>query len=330
MINHSKKSAVSLILAFALVFATGISVYAADELVPLGRTTGMKFFSEGAAIVRFSPVDGSSPAEEAGLKIGDIVVAVEGKPVYTNEMLSQAINSVPEEDIEIEILRKGQKMTVTCTPKTSNDGKRLIGAYVRDSMAGIGTITYVDPDTGEYGALGHGVSDMDTGELMSVDRGELMYSNVVDVVKGKSGIPGELCGQYDLINSQGTIETNTPKGVFGKITDKSMYEGREAFPVASKDKIVKGEAYILSNVSGEAVEQFSIEIVKIYESSDGDNKDMMIKVTDERLIEKTGGVVQGMSGSPIIQNGKLIGAVTHVLVNDPLKGYAIAIDNMIS
>lgn len=316
-------------ISLTLLFALALSVYAqGTELVPLGRTTGMKFFSDGAVVISFCDINGKSPAEEAGVRIGDVIVSVDGESICTNEDLAKAVNRVSGE-VQIDVIRDGIEKQISVTPVISDDGKNYIGAYVRDSMAGIGTITFVDPNTGDFGALGHGVSDMDTGLLMEVARGSLMPSSVIGINKGEAGSPGELQGEYQLQVKQGTIDKNTESGVYGKITDSKLYDGMKTYEIAQKDEIKTGKAQIISNITGEETEFFDIEIIKIYENSEGDYKDMMIKVTDKDLIERTGGIVQGMSGSPIVQNGKLVGAVTHVLVNDPIKGYGIAIENML-
>ena len=317
-------------ISFALLLAFSVSVYALEgELIPLGRTTGMKFFTDGAAIISFNEIDGRCPAKEAGLNVGDIILSVNDNAVLTNEELAKNVNNCKDE-VTVEVLRNGTQMEVKINPVISNEGKAYIGAYVRDSMAGIGTITFVDPETGRFGALGHGVADMDTEILMHVERGSLMPSSVIGVTKGEKGTPGELKGEYQVGVNQGTIEKNTDSGVYGVISDESLYAGRQAYEIANRSEIKKGKAQILSNVSDDMVESYDIEIVKIFETTEGDLKDMMIKVTDEKLIEKTGGIVQGMSGSPIIQNGKLIGAVTHVLVAEPTKGYGISIEKMLN
>ena len=329
MIKRSIAIFSKMAISFALLLAFSMSVYALDgELIPLGRTTGMKFFTDGAAIISFNKIDGRCPAKEAGLNIGDVILSADGNAVLTNEELAKTVNNCKDE-VTLEVLRNGAQMEVKVKPVISNEGKAYIGAYVRDSMAGIGTITFVDPETGRFGALGHGVSDIDTEILMHVERGSLMPSTVIGVKKGEAGEPGELKGDYQVSVNQGTIEKNTDSGVYGVITDENLYKNRKAFEIADKNEIKKGKAQIISNVSGEQIETYDVEITKIFETQEGDFKDMMIKVTDEKLIEKTGGIVQGMSGSPIIQNGKLIGAVTHVLVAEPTKGYGISIEKML-
>ena len=196
-------------------------------------------------------------------------------------------------------------------------------------MAGIGTLTYCDPASGAFGALGHGVNDVDTSLLLPLESGGLMYAQVADVKKGLSGEPGELHGTFEVSRELGTLSANTKSGIFGCLTDPAMTQGLSPVPVAAKQDLKEGNATILSNISGDRVEEYQVEIVQLYSLKDDDTRDMMLKVTDPRLLEITGGIVQGMSGSPIIQNGKLVGAVTHVLVNDPTRGYGIFIENML-
>ena len=326
-----KKSAISVALVLTLVFAFAPAGYAlSDQLIPLGRTTGMKFFSKGAMVVGFSEIDGSCPAQKAGLQIGDIIVSVNGQEISCNETLAKAVLGCESSTVTVKALRNNEEKTFLVNAAIDDAGNKRIGTWVRDSMAGIGTITFVDPATGQFAALGHGVADMDTGELMPMDNGSLMHSSVIGVNKGQQGAPGELKGEYDLINNQGQLDSNTNSGVYGYLSEKSMYEGKQAYDTALKSEIVKGSAQILSNVSGDTVEAYDIEIIAIYDKEDPQMRDMMIKVTDPRLISITGGIVQGMSGSPILQNGKLVGAVTHVLVNDPLRGYGIAIERMVT
>ncbi len=300
------------------------------RLIPLGRTTGIKLFSEGAMVVGFAPLDsGKSPAEAAGLQIGDLITQVNSQPVSSNETMAQAVSQAQGGPLTVQVKRNGEQRQFTVQPvQDPSSGQYRIGAWVRDSLAGIGTITYVDPKNGAFGALGHGVCDQDTGELMPIGGGSLMRSQVVSVKKGQSGQPGELTGEYELTRDQGVLYQNADNGIYGKLTDEQVYSRQQALETAPKTEIHTGKAQIIANVEGSQTQSYEIEIVKIYED-DQSNRDMMVQVTDKKLLEKTGGIVQGMSGSPIVQNGKLVGAVTHVLVNDPQRGYAISIERML-
>ena len=327
-----------LLALFFLVFpvqAADISAApASQKLIPLGRTTGIKLFSEGTMVVGFAKVGDEqqpSPAQQAGLECGDIILSVNGTEISSNETLVDALSTLPDGQAEVTFKRDGEERICSVSAVYDSEGQTWrMGAWVRDSMAGIGTITYVDPQTGVFGALGHGVCDVDTGELMPFENGSLMPSSVIGVRKGREGEPGELTGSFDMTRDQGTLSLNTISGIYGHIDDAEVYEGQEALELVPKSGIQTGKATILANVDGEKTESYDIEILRIYPANDDSMRDMMIQVTDKSLLEKTGGIVQGMSGSPIIQNGRLVGAVTHVLINDPTRGYGISIERMIA
>jgi len=302
------------------------------KLIPLGRTTGIKLFSEGAMVVGFAELTaagGRSPAQAGGLEMGDVIVAVNNQAVTSNESLQAALAQLEAGRAVITAKRGGEAVDYAVDAVHDGEGWR-IGAWVRDSIAGIGTITFVDPGNGAFGALGHGISDADTGQRMGLDSGAIMDSTVSGVKRGEAGNPGELSGQFDLTQDQGVLYANTDRGIFGRITEEEVYAGYDALDIGGKDEIRVGPAYILSNVEGRDTRRYDIEVVRVYPGDDGSGRDMMIRVTDAGLIAITGGIVQGMSGSPIIQGGKIIGAVTHVLVNDPLRGYGIGIERMLA
>lgn len=326
----------ALCFLIALILAMGGNAFAieiGDELIPLGKTTGIKMFSEGAIIVGFSEaIDTGNPAQKAGLKAGDAIISINSTPISSKEDLISFLKTTDGKDLNVTVKRDGQIKNLVMKPvyDAVNDTWR-IGAWIRDSVAGIGTITYVDPKTGEFGALGHGITDVDTGKLVNFQSGSVMNSTIIGIRKGTAGEPGELKGNFNLKKDQGVLYSNTYSGVFGRLEDSTLYAGLEAFPTAARAEINEGKAYILSNVDGDKTEKFDIEILRIYnDNNDNSNRDMMIRVTDKNLLNKTGGIVQGMSGSPIIQGGKIVGAVTHVLINDPTRGYAISIENMLT
>ncbi len=322
-----------LFLVFPVQAADITAVPASQKLIPLGRTTGIKLFSEGAMVVGFAELESAgsrSPAKQAGLQCGDVILAVNDMSVDSNEALVEVLGNLKDSKAVITYDRGGTQQT--CAVSAVYDGQEQtwrLGAWVRDSMAGIGTITYVDPETGVFGALGHGICDVDTGALMPFENGSLMSSSVVGVKKGQEGTPGELTGSFDMTCDQGVLYQNTNSGIYGCISDPDVYEGCKALPIASKKEIKTGKATIIANVDGDRSETYDIEIIRVYPENDDSMRDMMIQVTDKGLLEKTGGIVQGMSGSPILQNGKLIGAVTHVLINDPTRGYGISIERML-
>lgn len=284
-------------------------------LIPGGCTIGVKLCPPGLMVTGF---EAGSPARAAGLKKGDLIVEVDGETVRTTAALKDCL---AEEPIVLTVLRGGKEASFRVTPRS-----RRLGAYVRDSLAGIGTVTYYDPDTGAFGALGHGVADPQTQELMPVEVGVVVASTVEEVVKGTHGTPGELKGEFDVTDIRGQISANTEQGLFGRLT--TPLSGTP-LPVAEASQVQPGPAEILCNVSGSTVRAFSVEIQKIYPHAEATGRNLLLQITDEALLTQTGGIVQGMSGSPIIQDGKLVGAVTHVLVNDPTTGYGIFIENML-
>ena len=288
------------------------------QLVPGGCTVGIKLYSRGVIV---TGVDPHSAAEAAGLKKGDVILAVDGAEVHTAEGLRRSL----DDEIVLTVLRKGKQSEVPARPKETAEGHRL-GAYIRDSMAGIGTVTYCDPETGDFGALGHGVNDADTRELLPLEAGVVVPSSVSEIKRGQAGEPGELKGIFDVRQILGAVEENTDEGIFG--TMKTPLQGKP-LPVAEPFEVKPGAASILSNIHGREVQTYSVEILKIYSGDRERGRNMLLQVTDPELLQQTGGIVQGMSGSPIIQDGKLVGAVTHVLVNDPTRGYGIFIENML-
>ncbi len=304
------------------------------QVIPMGRTVGIKLFSDGVMVVGFGEVataQGSqNPARDCGLKEGDIITHINREEVDSIESVQSLLQSAGDRAVSIRAVRDTQEVQFTAQAvQCSADGQYKLGAWIRDSMAGIGTMTFCDPASGRFGALGHGINDVDTARLMPMQSGAILYSQVSDVKKGVKGAPGELHGTFQASRELGGLGANTNSGVFGQLSDKSLLEGLKPLPVARRGEVKPGPAVIRSNVAGDQVEEYAIEITRIFPEKTGDTRNLMVKVTDERLLETTGGIVQGMSGSPIIQDGKLIGAVTHVLVNQPDTGYGILIENML-
>lgn len=298
------------------------NVLAAQLLIPVGKVVGLELRSDSVTVAAFDDsID--SAARAGGLRIGDEILSIDGQAIDSAEDVRSALNSCGE-DVEILVSRDGKKHRLTLIPRDSGDGKRL-GVYLRQGIAGIGTVTYYDPETHAFGTLGHGVSDA-KGNLVQMTLGNLYTGQVLSVKKGCSGQPGQLRGSADPAEAIGTIAKNTPQGVFG--ISKEGWLG-EPLPVAAYGDITTGPATIRSTVIGDMVQEYSVEIMKIYPEDRSDNRNFLIRITDPTLLETTGGIVQGMSGSPIIQDGKLVGAVTHVLVNDPTTGYGIFIENML-
>ena len=305
--------------AILFLIVLPVSCRAAEMLVPVGRIIGLQLKSEAVTVAAFDDVLGRE-AKDAGLRIGDQILSVNGFPIRAAEDVAQALEG---ETTAAVMVRRGSKQVSLKIPlQTTADGKRL-GVYLRQGIGGIGTITWYDPETGKFGALGHGVSDS-SGALLRMTGGSAYDAFVESVKKGKAGAPGQLRGCAD--SACGELLRNTPQGVFGKTSQS--WEGAP-IPVAAYEEITPGQATIRATVQAGEPQDYSVEILKIYPRDRGDGRNLLLKVTDPRLLEATGGIVQGMSGSPILQDGKLIGAVTHVLVNDPTAGYGIFIENML-
>jgi len=295
-----------------------------------GMAFGVKFACDGLVIVGFTEVhteNGSIvPAYDAGLRINDKIVSVNGKPVTTSADFASRIENSGS-TVEICYERNGEEKKTKLSPVYSNEeGKYKTGMWIRDTTAGIGTVTCIDPDTGEFYGLGHGICDQSTGNLLPLGRGTVLDVSISGVSKGTCGRPGELKGYFTEENT-GVLLENTVDGVYGLFTEIPYHEiPGEKVPIGSAEEIALGEAFIWCTLTGDELGRYSIEITNLNPVSGGNFE---IKVTDPELIEKTGGIVQGMSGSPIIQDGKLVGAVTHVLINDPCRGYGIFIENML-
>lgn len=301
---------------------------------PMGKTVGIKLFSEGVLVVGLSDIKtekgNSSPAKSCGLQEGDIITHINSEEVNSIEAVQSVLQEVQGEKMSVRILRDNAQSQLTLQAvQCSSDGAFKLGAWIRDSMAGIGTMTFYDPSTHIFGTLGHGINDIDTAMLMPLQSGSIMPSSVCDVKKGLSGHPGELHGSFKLEKDLGALYANTQGGVFGILSDDAMTTNHELVEVAPGSEVTTGKASILCNVNGDEVQEFEVEIIKLFPDAQ-DTRNLMLHITDQRLLDTTGGIVQGMSGSPILQNGKLIGAVTHVLLNDPTRGYGIFAENMLT
>ena len=299
------------------------------EVIPGGEVIGLQIETDGILVLGTGEVtlkDGTKVEPAKGvLKSGDYIVGINGKLGVTRQ---EFIDSIGVEQMSLMINREDKLISVRIQPVQDYSGKYKLGAWIRTDAQGIGTITYVTGN-GKFGALGHGITDVDTGLLMEIENGTLYNAEVLSVVKGKNGTPGELIGiiRQSGISTIGEITENCSKGIYGQMR-LGMVDSQQAVPVALKQDIELGAATILCQVDSE-VKEYDIEIERIELGRTNDNKGLVIRITDDELLRKTGGIVQGMSGSPIMQNDKLIGAVTHVLVNDPTRGYGIFIENML-
>jgi len=320
--------------ALAVMFLLLLSPAAAEEpprtLVPVGAAIGVHLETDGLLVIGSSELEtarGSrSPAFEAGIRSGDLILEVGRVRVSTAAQLREALETEGEE-VTVRFLREGKEMQVNVRPEKGEDGQPELGVWLRSGLSGIGTMTWYDPDTGRFGALGHPVSDVDTGVLLPMKSGIVGKASVDSIVRGSAGQPGELKGSMGLEQPFGSILENREAGIFGVLEPGALPETlSEPVECCPQRELRCGPAEILSNVSGSRV-SYSARILRVYPG--GDSRDLLIQVTDERLIDLTGGIVQGMSGSPILQDGRLAGAVTHVLVSDPTKGYGISIEDML-
>ncbi|EGO63640.1 SpoIVB peptidase [Acetonema longum] len=315
-----------------------VNVLPSIKLSPGGQSIGVVLHSQGVLVVGISPVKTTSglkvPAKETGILIGDSILSMNGVPVQNDSQVAEIIDKAGQkgEQVALLIKRGEQRLHFNITPQYCEDTKRhRIGLYVRDSAAGVGTLTFYEPSTYTYGALGHVITDNDTNQPIDCQQGKIVIATVSGIQLGRRGHPGEKIGMFiEEDQTIGNIEKNTAFGIFGQLVEpvsNNVYQN--AIPVASMSQIQLGPAEMLTVVDGQTIEPFKIEIEKINLQEAPEAKGLVIKVTDERLLQKTGGIVQGMSGSPIIQDGKIVGAVTHVFVHDPTKGYGCFMDWML-
>ena len=316
-----KKNAIRLIFGFCSLYLLTTTVFAADMLVPVGQVIGLELFNDTVTVVAFD--DCVHAGRDAGLQIGDEIQKIDEYTIESAEDVRQALNS-SDGSVDMTVLRSGKQRQLHMEPQITTDGPKL-GIFLRQGITGIGTVTWYDPETASFATLGHAVND-GKGKLLKMSRGSAYPAKIVSVQKGKSGAPGQLKGALNQEVLLGQLTGNTGCGVFGIAPE--AWRG-EAMPVAESEEVRPGSAVIRSTVSDGQPEDYSVEIIKLYPENRADGRNMLIKVTDPDLIAATGGIVQGMSGSPIIQDGKLVGAVTHVLVNDPTRGYGIFIENML-
>lgn len=305
------------------------------EVVPCGMTVGVKIYTEGVMVLGTGAVNGGDgktyEPSKGVLQSGDLILKINGNEIVSKEELIAYIEKSDERPVNVVIKRDQEVIESSIQPvKSIEDKQYKIGVWVRDSTQGIGTMTYYNPETMKFGALGHGILDVDTKQLMSIREGKITESEITSVKKGKRGTPGELTGAIMDQGVIGSIEMNSPYGIYGKVDEEQVHSlPNTPMPIGLQHEIHEGPAVIRSNVSGKKVEEYEIYIQSVNRFSNDDSKGMVLRITDARLLNRTNGIVQGMSGSPIIQDGKLIGAVTHVFVQEPAKGYGIFIENML-
>ena len=305
-----KKALVTVFVGFFLLVFAPASAWA-EELILGGEAVGIQIHTEGVLVADLAQIETAQgtvcPAEEAGIQKGDFIIEIDGQKLSSATELVEKVNERAGKDVELKLMRKDESFTCSMEPVQSAENQWMLGMWLRDGVSGVGTITYKDPEDGSFGALGHSVSDADSGTVLPISEGSISDAEIINVKKGAAGAPGELNGCADVYKLLGTVEKNTVYGIFG-----TMNEPVKGKIVETGEPVV-GKASILSTVQGRESKEYSVEISRI--SRDGGTNHMVITVTDPELLSLTGGIVQGMSGSPIIQDGKLVGAVTHVCVN---------------
>lgn len=311
-----------------------VNVIPNTVVIPGGEAIGLRLYTSGVLVVGMSEIVGTdnksySPYKDSGIQEGDMIVKIDDKAITCTSDLITKVNECNGNSVEITYVRDGNNYITEIKPTKTEENEYKLGLWVRDAAAGVGTITYYDPESQMFGALGHGILDIDTDQLIDIAKGEVITSKILSIVKGEKGKPGEVQGSIDNGKVIGVVYKNTNFGIYGKLTDVSLIEGGKTLEVMPRDEVKLGKATIICTLDNNKREEYEIEIEKLYTSTNRNNKNMIIKVTDERLLEKTGGIIQGMSGSPILQDGKFVGAVTHVMVNNPEKGYGIFADTML-
>ena len=313
-----------------------VDILPRTKVIPVGNIAGVKLYTSGVLVVGMSEIEGidqkkHKPYENSGIKEGDRITQINQRPVSTTKELIENVNNSKGDSIKIKYIHEEETKECSIIPTQTSNSEYKLGLWVRDSAAGVGTVTFYEPSTKTFGALGHGISDIDTEKLINISSGEFITTRILNIVKGEKGNPGKIQGTVENQKNIGTIYKNSKFGIYGTVNNISSLNINQSkeMDVALREEIKTGKATILCNLDNNSVQEYEIEIEKIFKENNYDNKSMLIKVTDKELIDKTGGIIQGMSGSPIIQNGKFVGAVTHVLVNNPTEGYAVFGDIML-
>lgn len=307
------------------------------EVIPVGKIIGLKLYTNGVLIVGMSEIENVNhqkerPYENLNIQEGDTILKVNDLEIQTIENLQKEINKSDGKNIDLTILKEdGTIETSNIKPVKVSNTEYKLGLWVKDAATGVGTLTYYEPNSKSFAALGHGITDSDTDKLIDIDSGNIVTSKIVSIQKGEQGKPGEIRGSIINQPTIGKVYKNTEFGIYGELTNLSniKFNYSNKLKVALRGEIQEGNAKVLCSLDGNETEEYNIKIEKIYKDNNEDNKSMLIEVTDKNLINKTGGIIRGLSGAPIIQNGKFIGAITNVLVNSPTKGYAIFGDIMI-
>ena len=306
------------------------------KVVPLGDLVGLKLYTKGVLVVGISEIKGEDnktykPYEEAGIEQGDSIIKINNEKIESTEDLLECVSKTNGKTMNVTYIKGGEEVEKTITPVKTSKNTYKLGIWVRDAGAGVGTLSFYDETTNTIASLGHGIQDVDTEEMLDISSGKIVTAEIVNVKKGEENNPGKIEGTIEDSKNLGTVYSNTRFGVYGKINNKNELniDTSKAIKVALRNEIKEGDAKIICTLEDGKKEEYNVKIQKIFKNNNEDNKSMIVKVTDERLLEKTGGIIQGMSGSPIIQNGKMIGALTHVLVSNPTIGYGVFADLML-
>ena len=313
-----------------------VDVLPKTTVIPVGNIAGVKLYTNGVLVVGMSEIEGYDnkkykPYENKGIKEGDTIVKIDEKLINSTEDLIETVNNSQGRDIKVQYIHQEETKECSISPVKTSNSQYKLGLWVRDSAAGVGTVSFYEPTSKTFGALGHGITDIDTNELINIASGEFVTTRILNITKGESGNPGKIQGTVENQTNIGKIYKNSKFGIYGKVDNISSLniDTSKEMEVALREEIKTGKATILCSLDNQQPQEYEIEIEKINKENNYDNKSMQIKITDQKLLKKTGGIIQGMSGSPVIQNGKFVGAVTHVLVNDPTKGYAVFGDIML-
>ncbi len=319
------KNNILLTLIFTLLIIPNYALAYSDYIVAGGENIGIELNSKGVIIVGTYEVNGINPAKEANLRAGDKIIKINNKDVINiEEMLKVIENSNNKSNIKITYLRGNKTNDTSLKLSKSNDNIYKTGLYVKDSISGVGTLTFIDPNTKLFGALGHEIIEKNTGQKLEIKDGKIYSSTVTGITRSDIGKPGEKAARYDSSDIFGNVKENTTSGIFGNYT--STIPDKKLYKVAKEDEVKTGNATIFTVIDGNTIESFAINILRINKNT---TKNILFEITDSRLLRNTGGIVQGMSGSPIIQDNFIVGAVTHVVVDDPTKGYGIFITTML-
>jgi len=313
------KKSLSLLLLFIVIIPINILAYS-EYIIPGGENIGIEVKTNGVLVVGLYEIEGRYPAKNAGIKIGDIITKIDDVRVSSINELSKSLNNT---EVDVSYLRNNKEYN-TKLELINVDGELKTGLYVKDTVTGVGTLSFIDPNTKLYGALGHEIIESTTGEILKTNTGNIFESSVIDIERSENGNPGSKIADLKLENKKGTIFENTNKGIFGKYIGN--LPAKKQYKVANLNEIKIGPATIYTVLDGEDIKEYTINILKINKE---ETKNILFEITDKELLEKTGGVIQGMSGSPIIQGDNIIGAVTHVVVDNPTKGYGIFITKML-